>query len=175
MILVRDVLAFAAASALACAPAAAQQCDWAPGPEAVAARLSAVGTWDFSSTKHNQSGRPVCREIWTFNADGTGQIVSGKQRTTMRWSIIRYAGIGQYLFFDQQHATSDPDCLGNVADPAKDGEGSIGMELLFFADGEGALICFGGNDGRRDDDSRYPSLDPELCWGQIVPATKPTV
>lgn len=169
----RRWLAVLAASALVHAPIAAETRDWVAPSEAVAARLVAVGTWEFSASRRGPDHRPECYESWTFNADGTGLIVSGNQRITTRWSVDRYAGIGQFVFITSVTTTEGPDCLGRAVDVNSYPKGHTGFELLFYADGEGALVCFEGMDIVRRDGSRVAGRHPEDCWGRIVPAPKP--
>lgn len=86
------------AGALACAPAAAEPPAWMLPNDAIPARLVAVGTWDFAATRRGPDGRPECTERWTFNADGSGLIVSGEQRSEIIWKAIRDESIGQFIY-----------------------------------------------------------------------------
>ncbi len=166
----RGGLAVVAAGVLVCAPAAAEPRAWVPAKDAVAARLVAVGTWEFSASRRGPDGKPECYESWTFNADGTGRIISGKQRIDTRWTIDRYEGLGQFVFITSVVSTEGPDCLGRAVDVSSYPKGHTGFELLFFADGAGALVCFEGMDITRTDESRVAGRHPEDCWGRIVPA-----
>jgi hypothetical protein len=170
----RRLLGALAASALICAPAAAETRDWVPNEAAVAARLAQVGTWEFTATKRGPDGQPECRESWTFRADNTGLIVSGKQQVSIKWWVRRDAGIGQWLFITDVSTTAGPDCLGKAIEASEfpDGRGQPGVQLLFYADGESALLCSEGNEVTRPDGSTYNALDPADCWGRIVPAPK---
>ncbi|MGH6787271.1 MAG: hypothetical protein ACREBO_10600 [Novosphingobium sp.] len=166
-----------AAGALICAPASAATREWVQTEEAVAARLIAVGTWDFSAARRGPDGKPECHESWTFNADGTGRIVSGKQRVTNRWWVKRDVGIGQFLFITDLATTEGPDCMGRAVEKSEypDGRGHPGFQLLFYGDGEGALVCLEGKTAFRPDGSWFPALEPDDCWGRIVPASRDRV
>jgi hypothetical protein len=163
-------LAALVAGALICAPAAAETGERAKAEEALKARLVAVGTWEFSATKRGSNGQPECFESWTFNADGTGLIVSGKQRVTMRWLVAHHAGIGQFVFLANVSTTDGPDCMGRAVDKGQYPLGQPGFELLFYGAGAGALVCMEAREIRRPDGSRFKALEPEDCWGRIVPA-----
>jgi hypothetical protein len=169
---VRGELTTIAVGALFCAPAAAETRNWVPTDAAVAARLVDVGTWEFVATRRGPDGKTECQESWAFNADGTGLIVSGRQRVANKWWVKRDAGIGQWVFITDTATSEGPDCLGRPVEKAEfsDGRGHAGFQLLFYGDGAGALVCFEGRDVVRADGSRFNALDPEDCWGRIVPA-----
>lgn len=163
-------LAALVAGALISAPATGEPHRWVQTEDAVAARLAEVGTWEFSATKRGPDGKPECRESWTFNADGTGLIQSGKQQVTTRWWVKRDVGIGQFVFITNLTTTEGPDCMGRAVDKSAYPYGNSGFELLFYGDGAGALICIEGQVVVRPDGSRFTTLEPEDCWGRIVPA-----
>jgi hypothetical protein len=156
------------------APAVAETRNWVQTEEAVAAHLVAVGTWDFSATKRGPDGKSECLESWTFNPDGTGFIVSGSQRVNNKWWVKRDIGFGQWVFITDIATTAGPDCMGRAVERSEfpDGRGHPGFQLLFYGDGAGALVCREGKEVTRADGSTFNALDPEDCWGRIVPAAK---
>jgi hypothetical protein len=171
---VHGVLTALAASTLMIMPAASETRNWVPAEEHVAARLIAVGVWDFAATKRGPDGKSECLESWTFNADGTGLIVSGKQRVANKWWVKRDIGVGQWVFITDLETTAGPDCLGRAVEKSEfpEGRGHPGFQLLFYGDGAGALVCREGKDVVRPDGSTFNVLEPEDCWGRIVPAAK---
>lgn len=172
----RRRLAAVLVGALGCAPVSAQAQDWAQDwaqtYAAMQAQLVEVGTWDFSATRRGADGATECAERWTFNADGTGLIVSGEQRVSIRWYASRYEGVGQFLYMPAEASTAGPDCMGRDIDTSAYPTTSIGHQVLFYGDGTGALICFEGREIVREDGSRANLLEPEDCWGRIVPAAQ---
>lgn len=168
------VLTVLAASTLISAPASSETRNWVPTEEAFAARLVAVGTWDFAAIKRGPDGKSECTETWSFYADGTGLIISGNQRVTNKWWIKRDIGFGQWVFITDLATTEGPDCMGRAVEKSEfpDGRGHSGFQLLFYGDGAGALVCREGNDVVRPDGSTFNALEPGDCWGRIVPAAK---
>ena len=161
-----------AAGALVAAPASAEAPPWMAPDSAVTARLVEVGTWTFTSTRLGPDYLPECTETWTFNADGTGAIVSGKQHGTIKWFAKRYEPVGLFIYFAGVTTNGKPDCLGIVASQAEYEEGFPAFQLLFHGTGEAALVCGEGSINRRVEGAEYPMLQPEDCWGRIVPARK---
>lgn len=164
----RTVLTGLLAGGLLCAPATAGAQEWAQSYDAMQARLVEVGTWEFQATRRGPDGQPECVESWTFNADGSGLIVSGEQHVTFRWHTSRHEGIGQLLFMPRVSSTEGPDCMGREVDTSDYPRTSWGYQLLFYDDGMGALICVEGQEFTRPDGSRFRRLEPEDCWGRIV-------
>ncbi len=166
----RAMLAALAAAALIGAPATAEAPAWMAPDSAVTARLVEVGTWTFTSTRLGPDYGPECTETWTFNADGTGAIVSGQERGTIKWFAIRDEPEGLFIHFAGVTTNEQPDCLGTVASQAEYEEGIPAFQLLFHGTGKAALVCGGGAINRRVEGAEYPMLQPEDCWGRIVPA-----
>lgn len=172
----RRGLTVLAAGALICAPAATPAATEAREPiqsgDAIAARLIEVGAWEFSATRRGPDGQPECTESWTFNADGSGLIVSGKQRVTTIWMVSQPTDVGQFVFINNQTTTEGPDCMGHAIDKSLYPLGQSGFQLLFYGDGRSALVCSEGKQVVRPDGSSFTALEPEDCWGRIVPAAK---
>lgn len=168
----RGGLAALLAGALTGAPASAEAPPWMAPDGAVTARLVEVGTWHFTSTRLGPDHLPECREIWTFNADGTGAIVSGQQSGTIKWFARRDDPVGLFIYFAGVTTNERPDCLGTVISQADFEQGDPGFQLLFHGTGEAALVCGEGMIDRREEGAEYPALRPEDCWGRIVPAPK---
>lgn len=136
------------------------------------ARLIEVGTWQFSATKRGPDGKPECYESWTFNADGTGLIVSGEQRVTTRWETEQLANIGPFVFMTDEASTPGPDCMGRDVDLSRFPRKGAPFQLIFFANGSWAKVCGPGTLVRQADGTTIPMLDAEDCWGQIEPEAK---
>ena len=168
------IIAGLAASALAAAPApvAAKPPAWMPREGSIANRLVAVGTWEFAATKTGPDGNPECYESWTFNADGTGVIVSSAQRVTTKWVVETSEDKGQLLVITNAATIGSPDCLGRDIDESSYPNTAPGIQLLFYGTGEGALVCAETPYTRYDDGSDRQFLSPEDCWGRIAPAAK---
>lgn len=165
----RAELAALAAAALVCVPATAQTEPWEQTEETMPARLIEVGTWQFSATRTGPDGKPECTETWTFNADGTGLIVSGKQRVTTRWKADRFEDIGQFVFVTNETSTDGPDCMGRPVDPGEYPYKSPGFQLIFFDNGTRARVCDGGKRMTLPDGTTTTLLDADDCWGEIGP------
>lgn len=168
----RGMLAALAAGALIGPPAMGQAPPWMPSDSAVTARLVEVGTWTFTSTRLGPDHLPQCTETWTFNADGTGTIISGKQHGTITWFAKRDEPIGLFIYTVGVTTNGEADCLGTAVSQSEFAQGSSGFQLLFHGTGEAALVCGEGSINRRVERAEYPVLQPEDCWGRIVPAPK---
>jgi hypothetical protein len=160
-----------AAGALLCAPAvpvAAQPADLTP--EAMAAHLAEVGSWRFDTRDRDSKGKPVCTEVWRFDADGTAAIESGKERVTKRWRTELRDG-DRWLYTTSLTTNGAPDCTGGTSDPASFPREESGFVVMFFNSGV-ALTCappatIEGPDGKP---VRYVS--DESCWGSLIPLPK---
>lgn len=166
------MVAIVAAGALAGAPAAAQTKRWVQTEETMPARLIEVGTWQFSATKRGPDGKPECYESWTFNADGTGLIVSGEQRVTTRWEAETLETFGQLIFVTNETTTDGPDCMGRPVDASEYPYKTSPFQLIFFGGGAQAQVCGVGKMIRHPDGTEARLLDAEDCWGMIVPMPK---
>lgn len=171
----RQGLTVLVAGALVCAPAAGQTRASA-GPEAaLAARLSEVGTFEFSATKRGRDGQPECRETWHFEANGTGWVRSGNQHVTLAWRVLLLQGPRPAPLLYQTPLSSDsgPDCLGRLFDPASYPRDEWGFFVRFDETG-GALICGRAEFQHSFDRTKTAPLaaGEEDCWGRIVPAPK---
>ena len=165
----RPVLGLVAAGALICSPASAQAQAWAQTEESMPARLIEVGTWQFEATKLGPDGKPECYESWTFNADSTGLIISGQQHVTISWKADQFEDLGQFVFVTNEASTEGPDCMGRQVDLGRYPNKSPGFQLIFFENGNRALICNGGEILRQPDGTTSRLLDMKHCWGRIVP------
>ncbi len=165
-------MAVLAAGTLVSAPAAAETERWVQTEETMPARLIEVGTWEFSATKRGPDGRPECYESWTFNADGSGLIVSGKQRVTTSWKADRFQDLGQFLFVTNETTTDGPDCMGRAVDTSEYPYKSSGFQLIFFENGMRAKVCDGGKLMTLPDGTTTTMLDADDCWGEIAPLSK---
>lgn len=161
-----------AASALLSAPLAAQDEDWTQTEESMPARLIEVGTWQFAATKLGPDGKPECHESWTFNADGTGLIVSGAQRVTIRWETEVLAGLGHFVFMTDEASTPGPDCMGRAVDLSRFPAKGTPFQLIFFDKGAEAMVCTAGKRVTMPDGTTSSLLDAEDCWGRIKPMPK---
>ncbi len=160
------------AGALVCAPAAAQSEPWKQTEESMPARLIEVGTWQFSATRRGADGKPECYESWTFNADGTGLIVSGEQRVTTRWETETLETLGQLVFVTNETTTDGPDCMGRPVDKSEYPYKARPFQLIFFGGGTEARVCGVGKLAQLPDGTQTTLLDAEDCWGQINPMPK---
>lgn len=170
--MMRHLTSALAAAALLAAPTAAKSPAWMARDGAIAKRLVAVGTWEFSATRTGPDGNPECYETWTFKADGTGVIVSGDQRVTTEWLVETSQDRGQLLFITNTATSGSPDCMGNEIDESTYPRPSSPAQLLFYGNGEGALVCSETPYTRYADGSERQFLSPEDCWGRIAPAPK---
>jgi hypothetical protein len=161
-----------AAGVLIGTSAAAQEQRWTQTEETMPARLIEVGTWQFAATKRGPDGKPECFESWTFNADGTGLIVSGKQRVTTRWKADRFEDLGQFVFVTNETTTDGPDCMGRAIDKGKYPRKSPGFQLIFFDNGTRARVCDAGKLMTLPDGTTTTLLDADDCWGEIAPLSK---
>lgn len=158
-----------AAGALICAPAAAQEQGWVQTEETMPARLIEVGTWQFSATKRGPDGKPECYESWTFKANGTGLIVSGRQRVTTRWETETLETLGQLVFVSNEKTTAGPDCMGRPVDKSEYPYKSPPFQLIFFGGGAMARVCGVGKIATLPDGTKTTLLSDEDCWGEIAP------
>jgi hypothetical protein len=165
----RTVLASTALLAVPIAPlpAHAEEERWAQTPETVPPRLVEVGTWQFAATKRGPDGKPECFESWTFNGDGTGEIVSGEQRVVTRWEYKPFEDMGHFVFIDNLSSTGSPDCMGRTIDSSRYPRKSAGFQLIFMEQGQRAMVCDGGQVINEADGSRSFLLGAEDCWGTI--------
>ena len=138
-------------------------------PETVPPGMVEVGTWQFSATKKGPDGKPECYENWTFNADGTGEIVSGKQRVATRWEYKSFEDMGHFMFIENLSSTAGPDCMGRSVDTSRYPRKSAGFQVLFRDQGQRALVCDGGTVIAEANGNRSFLLDAEDCWGTIEP------
>jgi hypothetical protein len=168
----RQALTALAAAALLATPAAAEQARWAQTLESMHARLIEVGTWQFSATKLGPDGKPECRESWTFNADGTGLIVSGEQRVTTRWETEELKDLGYFVFVAFEASTPGPDCMGRAVDLSRYPRKASGYQLIFFDAGTRARVCTAGKVVRLPDGTTSRMLDADDCWGDLAPLPK---
>jgi hypothetical protein len=150
------------------APAFAQPSDVTP--EAMATHLADIGSWRFETRDRDSKGKPVCAEVWRFNADGTAIIESGDERVTKRWRTATSDG-DRWLYTTSLTTNGQPDCMGGRSDPAEFPREESGLVLMFFNSGV-ALTCappatIEGPDGKP---VRYVSN--ESCWGSLVPLPK---
>jgi hypothetical protein len=168
----RQALTALTAAALLSAPAAAEQARWEQTLETMHARLIEVGTWQFSATKLGPDGKPECLESWTFNADGTGLIVSGEQRVTTRWETEELKDLGYYVFIADEASTPGPDCMGRAVDLSRYPRKASGFQLIFFDGGKHARVCTAGKVVRLPDGTTSSLLDADDCWGDLKPMPK---
>ena len=168
----RGGLVLVAAGALVCAPAAAQSQTWVQTEETMPARLIQVGTWQFSATRRGADGNPECSESWTFNADGTGLIVSGEQRVTTRWETETLETFGQLVFVTNETTTDGPDCMGRPVNKNEYPYKTPPFQLIFFGGGMQASVCGVGKLAQLPDGTKTTLLDAEDCWGEIIPMPK---
>jgi hypothetical protein len=166
------IATLAAAGVLIGTPAAAQEQGWVQTEETMPARLIAVGTWQFAATRRGPDGKPECTESWTFNGDGTGLIVSGKQHVTTRWKADRFEDLGQFVFVTNETTTDGPDCMGRAVDPGEYPYKSPGFQLIFFDNGMRARVCDAGKLMTLPDGTTTTLLDADDCWGEIAPLPK---
>ena len=132
------------------------------------ARLIEVGAWEFSATRRGPDGKPECYESWTFNADGTGLIVSGAQRVTTRWETDTLDDLGQFVFVTNEATTEGPDCMGRAVDTSEYPYKSAPFQLIFFEDGTRASVCNVGKLIKLPDGSTSTLLTGDDCWGQLA-------
>ena len=170
--MMRHLITTLAAAALLAAPAAAKSPAWMAREGTIAKRLVAVGTWEFSATRNGPDGNPECYETWIFKADGTGTIVSGKQRVTTTWKVEAVEGLGEMLLISNRASSGSPDCMGNEINPDTYPRDSGPAQLLFYGDGKGALVCHEAPYTRYADGTERQFLSPHDCWGRIAPLAK---
>lgn len=148
-------------------PVQAEDGRWIQVPETVPPRLIEVGTWQFAATRKGPDGKPECFESWTFNDDGTGLIVSGKQEIATRWEYKPFEDMGHFLFFEDLTSTEGPDCMGRAVDTSRFPRKAAGFQLIFMDQGKRAMVCDGGTIMTHADGTRSHLLDAEDCWGTI--------
>lgn len=170
--MMRHLITALAAAALLGAPTMAKNPAWMARDGAIAKRLVAVGTWEFSATRNGPDGNPECYETWIFKADGTGTIVSGDQRVTTTWKVEAVEGQGEMLLISNRATSGSPDCMGNEINPDNYPWDSGPVQLLFYGDGEGALVCHEAPYTRYTDGTERQFLSPNDCWGRIAPLKK---
>ena len=153
---------------------------WTATPEGYAAHLSDVGAWEFSALKNGPDGKPECYETWTFNADGTGSVLSGEQRIGLSWWYAKDDLVGMVLRIKYNSSTAGKDCLGREIDPgAYPKKDRGGLELLFFNEGKRATVCNAPRvlvdekgEFRKGPDGKPITLQSmDNCWGSLRPAS----
>jgi hypothetical protein len=161
-----------AAGALVCAPAAPL---FAQGNGPTAAELTAQiaqgGSWDFQTRDRLPGGKPVCSETWTFRADGTATVISGQQTVEKTWRAEVDGDGLQWLYTTSISGTADPDCMGEITDPANFPRPESGFVLLFFNAGN-ALTCQPPQWIEGPDGKPAQLWTDEGCWGSITPRTR---
>ena len=158
-----------ASCVLVCAPSAAQ--DEGPTSATLTERMAQVGTWDFQSRGHPPDAQPLCKEIWTFRADGTATVVSGQQTVEKTWRAAVDGDGLQWLYTTSISATAGPDCTGKVDDPASFPRPENSFVLLFLNGGM-AVTCqaprwIDGPQGKP-----IQRWEDDQCWGSIAPRTE---
>lgn len=157
----------AALISLLSSPVSANEADWSQTLETVPVRLAQVGTWRFSAAKENADGQPECFEDWSFNADGSGAVVSGAQQLAINWTYKKFDDLGDFLFIKYLSSTDSPDCMGRAVDPSKYPQKASGMRLMFYNNGAEALVCTGGELRKFPDGTTARHMSMEHCWGRI--------
>ncbi len=147
-------------------PVSAQPADLTP--ESMAAHLVEIGSWRFTTRDKRPDGKPVCSEVWRFNADGTALVESGEERVTKTWRTMGTAEGDRWLYTTSLSTNGERDCTGGKSDPAQFPREESGFVLMFFNSGI-ALTCeppatIQGPDGKA---VRYVS--DESCWGSLDP------
>jgi len=173
----RVALACAAAAlallAAPLAPAAAQRDAVSQGLTArtAAMRLVEVGTWRFAANATDRRGRPLCREVWRFAADGKARVESGRERRTRRWRTLPGPGGLVRLAWQSIASNGAPDCTGTASDPAALPGPEQDFVLLFLNDGS-ALACTPPPAAANPDNSLASAqlVRAADCWGRIAPA-----
>lgn len=154
-------------------PAAAQ--GEAPGKaltaKTAALRLVEVGTWRFVANAADRRGRPLCREVWRFAADGEARVESGRERLTRRWRTLPGPGGLVRLAWQSTASNGAPDCTGTATDPASLPGPEADFVLLFLNDGS-ALTCTPPPAAANPDNTLESAqvVRAEDCWGRIAPA-----
>mgnify|MGYP005859969915 CR=1 FL=1 len=155
------------------APAAAQRDAVSEGMTAktAALRLVDVGTWRFATRAADRRGRPLCREVWRFAADGEARVESGRERLTKRWRTLPGPGGLVRLAWQSTASNGAPDCTGTATDPASLPGPEADFVLLFLNDGS-ALACTPPPAAANPDTTLESAqvVRAEACWGRIVPA-----
>ncbi len=149
------------------APVLAQPADLTP--EAMAQHLAEVGTWRFW-TRDMGDNRPVCTEVWRFNADGAATIESGEERVTKRWRTVQSDG-ERWLYTTAIATNGKPDCMGGTSDPAEFPREETGFVVLFFNNGN-AVLCEPPGTVEGPDGKPARVWTDEGCWGRLAPLKK---
>ena len=157
----------------------ADETHWTATPEGYAAHLSSVEAWEFSAKKKGADGKPECYETWTFNADGSGSVLSGEQELVLSWKYYKHDILGILLHITFQSSTTGKDCMGRAVDPSRyPRDNGNGIKLLFFGEGKEAFVCNAPQVMTHDGEIQrgpngaailYQSM--ENCWGNLEPAS----
>ena len=139
-------------------------------PEAMAAHLAEVGSWRFETRDKRSDGKPVCTEVWRFNADGTALVESGKERVTKRWRTETKDG-DRWLYTTSLSTNGQSDCMGNPSDPAEYPQDESGFVVMFFNSGI-ALTCEPPASVDGPDGKPVRFVSDESCWGSLAPLPK---
>lgn len=79
----------------------------------------------------------ICRETWTFGADGRAEIRSGEEIVTYRYDL-RPEGRSFYrLSFSDRQSNGAPDCQGQRST----GVGPGPQPLILFTNSDGFYVC----------------------------------
>ncbi len=151
------------------APTLAQPADLTP--EALAAHLAEVGSWRFETSAKDRKGKPVCTEVWRFNADGTAVVESGKERVTNRWRTELSADGDRWIYTTSLATNGEHDCGSSKSDPSSFPREESGFVLMFFNSGI-ALTCEPPATVKGPDGKPVRFVSDESCWGSLTPLPK---
>lgn len=159
----------AAAGALMCAPAAGVLAQGAkPTTASLTARIIEGGTWDFWSHDRGSDLKPVCTEVWTFRADGTATVLSGRQIIEQTWRAEVDGDGLQWIYTTNIASNAEPDCIGKVADPTDFPRPESGLVLKIFNGGV-IFTCQRPERYRSPEGKVVPMWTEKTCWGSIAP------
>ena len=151
----------------------AQPVDWSP--EATAAYLADVGTWQFDALPNGPDNWRECRETWHFDEDGNGWVRSGEQFVTLTWRsmVAKGRNPARVLYVTDLSSTGGPDCLGRAIDPDSHPREDWGFILEFTKEGT-VLICGEASFQYSFDRTKSAPLigGRENCWASLQPANK---
>ena len=167
MRLILNILTIGALVFVPTVPAFAQPADLTP--EAMAAHLAEVGSWEFAARKKGPDCKSECTETWHFDADGTGWVQSGAQRVTLSWRTEQDESDDRWLRLTPLASTDGADCTGRPSEPAAYPEQEYGFVVMFKNMGN-ALTCRPAAyimvDGMPTDARILRDGD---CWGSLDP------